>query len=83
MTHEEHLQRLAELIADKLATGLFHPGSGDQAPMTIGLPMFRTVGMAPEVRRQVQLSVNLMAEAILYLIETEGQSDITPRKDSA
>lgn len=72
---------IAELIADRLAKGLFHPGDPEteQAPMTIRLPMFRTVAAPPEVTRQVDLTVKLIAEAIVHLIETDGQSDIVPR----
>lgn len=70
---------IAERIADKLAHGLFHPGdpATDQGPMTLRLPMFRTVGAPPELTKQVDLTTKLMAEAIVYEIETDH--DIVPR----
>lgn len=73
--------RIAELIADKLVNGLFHPGdpANEQEPMTLRLPMFRTVAAPPELVRQVDLTVKLMAEAIVYAIENDGQCDIVPR----
>ena len=75
---------LSELIATKLSTGLEHPGDGkDQAPMTIRLPMFRTVGSNPALTKQVDLTVKLISEAIVYLIETEGNCDIVPRGEQA
>lgn len=72
---------ISELIADKLANGLYHPGDMEngQAPMTLRLPMFRTVGMAPEVNQQVEMTVKLIAESIVHLIETEGECEIVPR----
>jgi len=50
---------IAELIADKLATGLFHPGDPENRAGAddYRLPMFRTVGAPPEVNRQVDLTV--------------------------
>lgn len=76
-------ERMADLIADKLANGLFHPGKPetDQEPMTLRLPMFKTVGAPPELRRQVDLTVKLMAEAIVHLIKTDGQCNIVPRDE--
>lgn len=75
--------RISQLIADKLANGLYHPGNiqNDQAPMTIRLPMFRTIGMAPEVYQQVELTVRLIAEGIVHAIHTDGKCDIVPRED--
>lgn len=74
---------ISELIAKKLAEGLYHPGDmqNGQAPTTIRLPMFRTVGMAPQVCQQVNQSTLFIAEAIVHLIETEGQCDIVPRAE--
>lgn len=71
---------IADLIANRLTNGLFHPGDGgDQAPMTVRLPMFRTVGAPPELVKQVDLTTQLIAEAIVYLIEHDGGCDIVPR----
>lgn len=73
---------ISGLIAKSLAEGLYHPGNGaDQAPMTLRLPMFRTVGMPPEVNRQVELTVQLIAESIVYAIgdKDKGNCDIIPR----
>lgn len=74
--------RIAALIADKLTNGLQHPGdvATEQLPMVIRLPMFRTVGAPPEVGQQVDLTVKLIAEAIVHLIKTDAQCDIVPRQ---
>lgn len=72
---------LAATIADRLANGLYHPGDPEteQEPMMMRLPMFRTIAAAPEMRKQVDLTVTLIAESIVYLIEKEGDFDLVPR----
>lgn len=62
---------VADLIAKGLQEGLVHPGdpTKGQDPIAIPLPL-KTVGMPPELKRQVQAQVKLMAEAITALIET-------------
>jgi hypothetical protein len=69
------------IIANKLTTGLYHPGdpAKEQLPTTLRLPFFRGVGAPPEMVRQVNETVMMMAEAIVYLIETDGQCDLVPR----
>lgn len=72
---------ISELIAQKFVEGLYHPGDGEhQAPLTIRLPMFRTSGMPEPMVQQVTLTTKLISEAIVYLIEHEGNSDIVPKQ---
>jgi hypothetical protein len=75
------LSAISDLIADRLVNGLYHPGNPEeeQQPATLRLPFFRGVGAPPEMVRQVDETVKLMAEAIVYLIENDGQCDIVPR----
>lgn len=72
---------IAELIADRMANGLIHPGdpANGQASMEIKLPLFRMPGQPEEMYKNIQITVRLIAESIVYLIETEGNSDIIPR----
>lgn len=74
---------IAELISDKLASGLEHPGYPDteQQAVTIRLPLFRTAGMPNEVLEQVNETVKMIGEAIVYTIETEGASVIIPKTE--
>lgn len=80
MTDDE---RIAALIADRLVNGITHPGSveEDQPPMLMRLPMFRTVGVAPEVHQQVDMTVKLIAEAIVHLIHTDGHIDFVAKEN--
>lgn len=72
---------IAELIAKKLAEGLDHPGDpqNGQPSMTIKLPLFQMPGVPPEMYKNIQMTVKLIAEAIVHHIETDGNSDIIPR----
>ena len=72
---------IAELIADRMASGLHHPGDpqNGQASMDIKLPLGRMPNMPPEMYENVRSTVRLIAESIVYLIETEGNSDIIRR----
>lgn len=69
---------IAELISDSLSNGLPHPGYPDteQPATTIRLPLFRVAGMPDEVLEQVNETVKMIGEAIVYTIETVGQSTI-------
>ena len=74
---------MAELISDRLANGLQHPGYPDteQPSTVIRLPLFRTAGMPNEVLEQVNETVKMIGEAIIYTIETEGESEIIRRAE--
>lgn len=78
-------KHIAELISKHLAEGIVHPGNpeADQAPMPILLPAFRTAGMPKEHTELVQTTVKILGEAIVHLIETEGESVIVPRDELA
>lgn len=74
---------IAELISDRLANGLQHPGYPDteQPATTIRLPLFRTAGMPNEFLEQINETVKMIGEAIVHTIETEGESVIIPRAE--
>lgn len=74
---------IAELISARLAGGLQHPGypETEQPSVTIRLPLFKTAGMPPEVYQQVTETVKMLGEAIVYTIETEGESVIIGRDE--
>jgi hypothetical protein len=74
---------IADLIANKLSTGLPHPGDQDNEPRTLLLPWFRRQpGMPDEVYQQQErlsgLSSKLVAEAIVHVIEADY--DIVPKQ---
>ena len=80
---------IAALIADKLPD-LTHPGDGSGA---ISLPVstFRTAGIPPEMAEQFARDAGypsaniplLIAEALVHLIETDGDSEIVRRSELA
>jgi hypothetical protein len=72
-------QALTELIANALATGITHPGDPTNGvrPHMIQLPMFKTVGLPPQMAAAVKEAAREIAQAILALITTNHQ--ITPK----
>jgi hypothetical protein len=72
---------IAELISGKLVAGLVHPGDDKRPAMTVALPVFRTTGLPEEVVKQVNVTVQMIGEAIVHLIETEGESVIVKRTE--
>lgn len=72
--------RIAALISEKLRTGIDHPGdvTSDQAAMPIILPAFRAAGMPPEMAELVNRTADLLGEAIVHTIETEGKTRLVP-----
>lgn len=73
---------IAELISLKFVEGLQHPGyEKGQPPSVIRLPLFRTAGMPPEVWQQVEETVKMIGEAIVYLIENDGESEIIKKTE--
>jgi hypothetical protein len=74
---------IAKFIADKLSTGVSHPGDQDNEPRTLLLPWFRRQpGMPDEVYQQQErlsgLSSKLIAEALTH--ELESVYDIVPKQ---
>jgi hypothetical protein len=77
---------IAALIGKRLATGLPHPGNPDahMNASIIKLPGFNTAGMQPDQAEQfVGKLGQLFGEAIVNLIETEGNHDLVPRPAKA
>lgn len=77
--------QIAALISEHLIKGLIHPGDPDdnRPPAPIVLPPFRTVGMEPQMRELAEKTADLLAEAIVHLIETEGNTDLISREEQA
>lgn len=69
-------KKIAELISTALRNGMTHPGREGGQPMPIVLPMFRTAGMPAEMSELVDETATLLGEAIVELIETDGDSEI-------
>lgn len=69
-------KKIADLIAGGLRNGLTHPGRDGGKPMPLVLPMFRTAGMPQEMSELVDETATLLGEAIVALIEEEGDSEI-------
>lgn len=84
-------EAIAELIASRLPT-LVHPGDEKTKPFSIPLPMFATAAaLPPEMAEQFAAEADLpspdiaklTAEAIVGLIEGEGESVIIPKTELA
>lgn len=77
------MTNIAELISNRLANGLQHPGypNTEQGPVLIRLPLFRTAGMPDEVLQQVNETVKMIGEAIVHVIDTEGHAAIIPKDE--
>lgn len=76
-------KKIAELISKGLREGMTHPGrnGGESRPLVPG--WFRTAGMPKEMAQLVNETADLLGEAIVALIETEGESEIVQRGSSA
>lgn len=80
---------IAELIAAKLPE-LTHPGHG-QGAIALPVASFRTAGIPPEMAEQFARDAGypsaniplLVAEALVHLIETDGDSEIVRRSELA
>lgn len=80
---------IARLIADKLPE-LTHPGDGT-GPIALPVSTFRTTGMPPEMAEQFARDAGypatditlLVAEALVHLIETDGNAEIIGRAELA
>jgi len=74
-THNRGNARAATLIAEALRDGLIHPGKPETGQPSVAIPLpFRTTGMPPEMKRNVDATVHLMAEAIVHHLETHRQT---------
>lgn len=72
-------QPIADLIAQRLTRGLPHPGTDNQPAATITLPGLSTVGMTEQQATEfVGDFTQLIGEAVVCLIETDGGSQIVP-----
>lgn len=70
-------QRAATLIAQALRDGLIHPGKPELNQPAVAIPLpFRSHGMPPEMRRNVDATTQLLAEAIVHYLETHQQTII-------
>jgi hypothetical protein len=77
---------IAALIGKRFATGLPHPGDpqNHMQASVIKLPGFNTAGMAPDqAEKFVGKLGQLLGEAIVNLIESEGNCDLVPRAAKA
>lgn len=77
---------LAALIARKLSSGtLMHPGDPDKntAPRVIALPFSMKAGQPKEMQDLMDATATMIGEAVVALIETEGDSEIIARDDVA
>lgn len=75
---------IAELIALRLKEGLTHPGKpeADVPARPVVLAAFKApVGAPQEMNDLMAETAKLIAEAIVHLIETEGESEIVPKTE--
>lgn len=83
--------RAATLIAERLPTGIPHPGADGQKPFMVTLPGLRSTGIPPEMAAQFAQAAGLphtdtpklVAEAVVNLLETDGQMTIIDNADLA
>ncbi len=81
---------IAALIADHIGE-LIHPGDGNSGPIVLPVSTFRTAGIPPEMAEQFAREAGyptadipkLVGEAIVHLIETQGDSEIISRGELA
>lgn len=76
---------IAALIAERLPTGLPHPGrpAENQPPVPLVLPGFATTGMSAQQAESVNATAIAFAEAVVNLIETDGKSTIIANTELA
>lgn len=75
---------LAQLIGARLRTGLVHPGDPerDLESRQIALPFGKTAGMPEEMVNLVNATTDMLAEAIIFLIETDGGCQLIPNDEA-
>lgn len=84
---------IIDVIAEGFRTGLPHPGDplADQKPQTIVMPGMNLRGIPPEVLDRFAKDAGLpssdlpklLAEAVVNLIQTTGNSEIVPKPAKA
>lgn len=82
-------QRIVDLIAERLPTGLVHPGDENTKPKVLALPGFAGRGIPPEMARHFADEAGLppndapkvWAEALVHLIESDGGCVIVPKTE--
>ena len=84
-------ERITTFLAERLAAGLWHPGdpAKDQKPKLIPLPGLASSGIPPEMAEQFAQEAGLpsanvaqlVAEAIVNVIETDGETEMVPRAE--
>ena len=79
-----HEQDMIDLIADKLRNGMIYPGDrGRGIPETpIVLPFTTRAGQPKEMSDLMDGTVKLLAEAIMYTLTGEGDSEVVPRSEA-
>ena len=78
-----------ELLSSRLAKGLIHPG--DQKQKLITLPGLSSTGIPPEMAKHFAEQAGfptsdapqLIAEAIIHLLETDCQLELVPKTEMA
>lgn len=76
----------AEAIAKALAEGLAHPGDPERniRPTNMTLPQFRVpAGAPPPYKKGVEEGNRMIAESIVYLLETQLDYSIVPNRHEA
>ena len=79
-------QKIAALITDALVEGrLVHPGdpARDLPERQIVLPIFQSEGQPKEVADLMSTTAKFLGEAIVHLIETEGETSMVPTGELA
>lgn len=76
-------EKIAKLIAQRLREGMVHPGRDGGPPTPLALALFSTAGAPPEMVELVTSTTELLGEAIVALIETEGRCEIVDRDQVA
>lgn len=76
--------RIAELISARLRSGLVHPGDPDKGlpSRQVALPFGNQVGMSTEMSDLLDKTTELLGEAIVHLIESDGASEIVDRGEA-
>lgn len=77
--------KIADLIASKLRDGVVHPGdpAKDVQPRTIALPFGMRAGQPQEMLDLMDATTTLLAEAIVHIIETDGDTALVPNDELA
>jgi len=79
-------KRIADLITNGLRSGLVHPGdpatNTPAMPISLG-PAFQTSGMPPQMAELANKTAELLGEAIVALIESEGKCEIVDSEELA